>query len=159
MWKFSGIVGLVLLSGTSGARAECVQMLACENTHRPYALCAEGEQIRFTYGREGASNMVRLSRNVTLVDLMPWPGEGGSIWERVTLVDGEVEYVLWYDITRDDAAKLTGGLKVYRDGEAKTSVECSADHFRFSGHPLPIRGLKEAAGQRWDADRLEWVRD
>lgn len=116
-----------------------------------------GDHVSYEFGRRGREADLKLVRNVTEVDLYPWPGVSRTIWEQVSFENAGVFYRVFYAQERDPRTpELSGGLLVERDGETLAELTCDPGSVATSGYPLPLYDAKEAAGQVFNRATTGW---
>jgi len=95
------------------------------------------------------------------VDVTPWPGVGGSIWEEMIFANDDVEYVVWQNMQRDpENTDHSGGVHVREKGaedDFLTSLTCNQEILFSEGGIFAFSDAKLANGQDWDLDQRIWV--
>ncbi|MDC0658012.1 hypothetical protein N6L27_08410 [Leisingera sp. SS27] len=96
-------------------------------------------------------------RDVRDVDMTPWPGIGGSIWEEVIFTSADVRYIVYHSISKDPGAQIPveGGVVVEQSGKELAHLRCDPGSVD-SGYPLPLYDAKITAGQEYSLETGAW---
>ncbi|WP_152612601.1 hypothetical protein [Leisingera sp. ANG-M7] len=154
--------GLLLLANSAAVSA-CPEgsetLISCtfKDGVRTLTTCLQGEQATYVFGRPGRQPELEMKRDVRDVDMTPWPGIGGSIWEEAIFSNGNVRYIVYYSLSKDPGARfpMEAGVIVEQNGEELAHLRCDAGSVD-SGYPLPLFDAKVAAGQVYSLETGQW---
>lgn len=132
--------GLVLLCTASAALAECPDgqrlFMSCliEDRDRVVVACMNDSVASYRYGPRGAEPELTLTRAFGQgATSIPWPGVGRSIWEGLTLRNGDFTYEVYGGFDRMTAVEdpeqdsRFGGIVVMQDGRGEIArLSCQA---------------------------------
>ena len=154
---------LLSLSVASSAALACPSgsetLISCtlEAGRKQLQTCLSEDQVTYSFGRTGRAPDLRLSRPVTEVDLLPWPGVSRTIWEQVSFENAGVLYHVYYAQERDPRVPdVTGGLSVERNAQILADLTCDPGSVMTAGYPLPLFDAKVAAGQLYNRSTQSW---
>ena len=118
----------------------------------------QGDQVSYAFGRSEAAPDLSLQRHVREVNMVPWPGVGGSIWEEFTFENKGTHYTVYYAQERDPSADvpLSGGVIVEQGGQELAHLRCDGGSVKISGYGLPLFEAKERAGQVYSLESGSW---
>lgn len=118
----------------------------------------KGDQVSYAFGRSEAAPDLSLQRHVREVNMVPWPGIGGSIWEEFTFENKGTSYTVYYSQERDPGAKepLSGGVVVEQGGKELAHLRCDKGSVQSFGYGLPLFEAKERAGQVYSLETGSW---
>ena len=157
-------LAFVLFIAASPAMS-CERWLACtfEAGRKSVELCIEGDTARYRFGPADGAPELALDVPVTEAELVPWPGIGSTVWEEVTLRNGDYAYTLWAAIERnlpesedgEITTRESGGIIVAR-GEGKLAeLSCDPGSVDFPWTEA-LSDAKRAAGQCYDPAERVW---
>ncbi|UWQ78344.1 hypothetical protein K3725_13605 [Leisingera sp. S132] len=154
--------GLFLLANSAAVLA-CPEgaetMVSCtfKDGVKKLTTCLQGEQATYVFGTPGRQPELEMKRDVRDVDMTPWPGIGGSIWEEVIFTNADARYIVYYSISKDPGAQnpMEGGVVVEQSGKELAHLRCDAGSVD-SGYPLPLFDAKIAAGQEYSLETGAW---
>jgi hypothetical protein len=141
------------------AYAEETVLLACGFANgKSLSLTAHPEGVTYRFGRPGLVPELELNRPYAEVDVTPWSGVGGSIWEELSLTNGDVSYLLWGDFDRmTDDHDMSGGIIVLRGEEDVAHFDCLPETVSYT--VFGFADAYEAAGYCWDSYAMIWKED
>lgn len=154
--------GPALACGPS-APLEAEVLLSCkiEDRDRVLSVCAANGQAYYSYGVPDHVPELELVRALRDVDVTPWPGVGGSIWEEMIFANEDMEYVVWQSMLRDpENPEHTGGVGVRTIGaedDFLASLNCDPETLFSEVGVFAFSDAKLANGQGWDLDQRIWV--
>lgn len=159
---FSLCAGPALACGPSAPLAADV-LLSCkiEGRDRVLSVCAANGQAYYAYGTPDQLPELELITPLRDVDVTPWPGVGGSIWEEMIFTNNDVEYVVWQSMQRDpENTAHSGGVNVREKGaetDLLASLTCDPAILFSEAGIFAFSDAKIANGQTWDLDQHIWV--
>ncbi len=145
------------------APLEAEVLLSCkiEGRDRVLSVCAANGQAYYSYGAPDHVPELELVRALRDVDVTPWPGVGGSIWEEMIFANEDVEYVVWQSMRRaPENPEHTGGVGVRTIGaedDFLASLTCDPETLFSEAGVFAFSDAKLANGQGWDLDQRIWV--
>ncbi len=172
MRKFLISVGFSFLAfpafGECASPEETFMSCTFENGTKAVAVCLEGTDVTYAFGRVGAPPQLALSVPISDIDYMPWPGIS-SIWEAMTFYVDNIAYVVSAGETRiypDDENesiqhRLWGYIEVYenyRAGEAEkelAALNCDKGSVHFDWSQI-FSEAKQDAGLCWTGFDQRW---
>jgi len=158
-------LSLLLAGAVAGpVGAQCypgeTPLVACtvDQGRKVLSTCLSGREASYSFGRANAAPDLLLTRDVTQVDLEPWPGIGGTIWEVMVFENAGHLYRVYHAIDRTPGAAmpLSGGVEVEKAGEVIAALECDPGSVVSAGYPLPLSQAKQDAGQVFDPNTRRW---
>lgn len=154
-------VALFYVAVPSFGQADCAPnmttLLSCtaKSGDKALDLCTDGRHVLYRYGNADASPELELIQSVIEVDHTPWSGLGSSIWESVTVTNGDFSYEVHSSISRDPSnPEVSGGVEVFRGSDPLASVTCDAGSTTTQIDALFT--LREAAGLCYDYSSHAW---
>ncbi|PZX12542.1 hypothetical protein [Celeribacter halophilus] len=122
------LVAAVLSVAASPVWAICAgnqeTVFACSLGAKHVELCltpAEG-RVTYRFGPERAPE-IELTRDFDEITMQPWSGIGRSIWDRVTIPNGDYSYSLSWSYDKIDQ-EVSGGIEVARGETVLASLAC-----------------------------------
>ncbi|MGB0903133.1 hypothetical protein [Halocynthiibacter sp.] len=159
---FALSAGPALACGPSAPLAADV-LLSCkiEGRNRVLSVCAANGQAYYSYGTPDQSPELELIIPLRDVEVTPWPGVGGAIWEEMIFTNNDVEYVVWQSLRRDpENPEHSGGVNIREKGteaEVLLSLTCDPAILFSEAGVFAFSDAKLANGQKWDLDQHIWV--
>ncbi|WP_417267297.1 hypothetical protein [Celeribacter baekdonensis] len=157
MVQFSIGVGVLVLSAMPlGAPAQAETLLQCSFSNgKTVVLETDETGVAYRFGRPGQTPELTLHRPYDQVDVTPWPGIGRSIWEDLSLHNGEVTYRLWGALDRmSEDHELSAGLIVEQGEEELARFECLPNSVNYA--VFSFSDAYEAAGYCWNFEDVMW---
>ncbi|PTQ71292.1 hypothetical protein C8N42_10866 [Celeribacter persicus] len=162
-WKIGGSTGVLgtvvlsaMLTGIAPAQAEDEPLFSCAFSNgKAVTLMADEQRVTYIFGHPDQPPELVLQRPYAEVEVTPWPGVGGAIWEELRLMNGDVSYMLWGALDRmTDEHERSAGIVVERDGEELARFECLPETLDYA--VFTFADAYEAAGYCWDFDAQIW---
>ncbi len=158
-------LGFLLPFGANACEVGETRHFACsfENGTKAVELCHDDMQARYVFGPARGPAELRLTRALSEVGLVPWPGIGRTIWEEITfenedhayVVHGSIERVYPQNETDEITVVVSGGILVEKSGREVASLICDPDSVDFPWSS-ELFDAKEAAGQCYDPGEQIW---
>ena len=122
------LVAAVLSVAASPVWAVCAgnqeTVFACSLGAKQVELCLTPTEDRVTY-RFGPAQApeIELKRDFDEISMQPWHGIGRTIWDRVTIPNGDYSYSLSWFLDKIDQ-EISGGIEVARGETVLASMTC-----------------------------------
>lgn len=126
-------------------------------------LCLNEKTLSYQFGPSNGKPELELERDVTVVELAPWPGIGWTIWEEITIRNKGYAYTIYASIDRtppasgagDIVVKRSGGISVKRGDEELAVLTCDPGSVVFPWSESLLEA-KKAAGQCFEKASGQW---
>jgi hypothetical protein len=118
-------------------------------------VCSDGAHVLYRFGKIRQTPDIELISTVRKVGYTPWAGVGSSIWESVSIGNGDIIYEAYSSIERaPENPEISGGVEVLKGGKTLASIACDAGSVQTNMDAL--FSMREAAGLCYDHARFGW---
>jgi hypothetical protein len=106
-----------------------IELLSCSFGSKQVELCmtTDAQSVTYRFGPQGAPEL-ELTRGFDEITMQPWNGIGRTIWDSVTLHNGQFSYALYAAYDKIDRTE-SSGLEVLRGEQGLASLDCIGDPF------------------------------
>ncbi|SFI49693.1 hypothetical protein [Celeribacter neptunius] len=120
------------------------------------------EGLRYRFGRPGKMPELEVFRPYEEVRVTPWPGVGRSIWEDLSLTNGDYSYRIWGSLDKEKAVEeaadaLAGGVIVEQGEHEIARLDCLPESVSYT--VFSFADTYAEAGYCWDFEHESWRRD
>ncbi len=144
------LTGPALGQGCFGAGEPLFHCTLKDGT-RALDICLQSDVGIYRYGPPGAAPELLLAERVERMFMWPWNGVGSSIYEEVGFTNGDVDYTVYYSVSRiaADTPDVDGGIRVTKGDQTLAELACDPGSVEAREF-YPVYEAKEAKGQCWD---------
>jgi hypothetical protein len=118
---------LLLFSSISQAQdGKPIQVVFyCETTkdRKTVAIFKQGDNLTYQFGDSVGKPELQIVQSEQDVEKTPWPGIGGTYWNSITFTNKSYSYVIQSRYERNESAKVTAGVTVYKAGNKIASLD------------------------------------